>query len=323
MGFLSFLSASKKTSNIVFTDNSIRYLELKHTSPLLVQAYGERLLPDNVIKGGKIIDDQTLSFILEECVEEWGIKGKSVRFIVPDPFVVLRKVTIPGDLKQDEIDGYLFLEIGTSIHLPFEDPVFDFALLDESENGREVLLIASHQEVVDRYKDVLEQAKLKPTVADISPLALYRLSIEKGIVSHKEHTMFLHFDERLLTVSIFLGHKPIFTRPIVLEEENTNVLVEDHLSWRNVEDALSEIEKVMNFYQYSLHKGEYFVERALISGDHPSIREIESYMRERLSVPVGFLGLEGIQTVEDGRISGKFAIALGLALKEVQYVEAH
>ncbi|MGG3915676.1 type IV pilus biogenesis protein PilM [Rossellomorea vietnamensis] len=323
MGFLSFLSASQKTSNIVFTDNSIRYLELKHTSPLLVQAYGERTLPENIIKGGKIIDEQTLSFILEECVEEWGMKGRSVRFIVPDPFVVLRKVTIPEDIKQDEIEGYLFLEIGTSIHLPFEDPVFDYAMINESEESREVLLVASHQDVVDSYKDLLEKVKLKPIVADISPLALYRLSIERGTISPQEHTMFLHFDEKLLTVSIFLGHQPIFTRPIVLEENNQNVLMEDHLAWRNVEDAFSEIEKVMNFYQYSLHKGEFFVQRALISGDHPNLRKIESSLEDRLNIPVQYQSLKEIKTVEDGRISDKFVIALGLALKEVQYVESH
>jgi type IV pilus assembly protein PilM len=323
MGLLSFLSSSKKTSNIVFTDNSIRFLELKQTSPVLVQDFGERSLPEGVIKGGKIMDEQTLSYILEECVEEWGIKGRSMRFVAPDPFVVLRKVTIPLDLKEDEIEGYLFLEIGTSIHLPFEDPVFDYALLDEVEKGREVLLIASHQEVVDSYKDVLEDAKLKPIVADISPLALYRVSLEQGSVSPHEHTMFLHFDERLLTISIFRQHKPIFTRPIVLEQENKNVLIEDHLAWRNVEDAFNEIEKVMNFYQYSLHKGEFSVERALISGDHPNIREIDNYIKERLSIPVGFQRLEGIHTVDEEKISGKFAIALGLALKEVQYVEYH
>ncbi|MGM0853313.1 MAG: type IV pilus biogenesis protein PilM [Bacillota bacterium] len=323
MGFLSFLSSSKKSSNIVFTDNSIRFLELKQTSPLLVQALGERSIPDGIIKGGRILDEQTLSFILEECVEEWGIRGRSVRFVVPDAFVVLRTVKIPLDLKHDEIEGYLFLEIGTSIHLPFEDPVFDYALLDEVGQEREVLLIASHQEVVDSYKDVLEEAKLKPVAADISPLALYRLSVEQGFVSSQQHTMFLHFDERLLTISIFREHKPIFTRPIVMEQEYKNVLIEDRLAWRNVEDAFSEIEKVMNFYQYSLHKGEFSVEKALISGDHPSIREIEVYVKERFTIPVGFQNLDGIYTMDDERISNQFAIALGLALKEVQYIESH
>ncbi|MCA1063573.1 pilus assembly protein PilM [Rossellomorea sp. AcN35-11] len=323
MGLLSFLSGSKKTANIVFTDNSIRFLELKQTSPVIVQASGERSLPDGIIKGGRVLDNQTLSFILVECVEEWGMKGKPVRFIVPDPFVVLRTVKIPGDLKRDEIEGYLFMEIGTSIHLPFEDPVFDFDLLDERGEDRNVLLVASHQEVVDSYKDLLEEAKLKPIAADISPLALYRLSVEKGSVTPQEHTMFLHFDERLLTISIFHEHQPIFTRPIVIEQEEKNVVIEDHLAWRNVEESLSEIEKVMNFYQYSLHKGEFSVEKALISGDHPNISEIETYVRERLEIPVGSQRLESFNTISGESISRHFTIALGLALKEVQYSESH
>ncbi len=323
MGFLSFLSSSQKTANIVFTDNSIRFLELKHISPLQVQSIGERLLPDGVIKGGKIIDEETLSIILEECVDEWKIKRKAVRFVVPDPFVVLRKVSIPLDLKEDEIEGYLFLEIGTSIHLPFEDPVFDYALLGKTEDKREVLLIASHQEIVDSYKSLLEAAKLKPIVADISPLALYRLSVEKNLVSAYEHTMFLHFDDRLLTISIFHQHEPIFTRPIVLEEENKEILNEPILRWRNLEDAFKEIEKVMNFYRYSLNKGEYSVGKALISGDHARVHEIVDHLNERLNIQIDSIQLKGISTPQDEAVSNRFSIALGLSLKEVQYSESY
>ncbi|WP_064092510.1 type IV pilus biogenesis protein PilM [Rossellomorea aquimaris] len=323
MGILQFLSSSQKTANLVFTDQSIRFLELKQTSPLVVQTIGERSLPYGVIKGGRIIDEQTLQYILEECVEDWKIKRKSVRFVVPDPFVVLRKVTIPLDLQEDEIEGYLFLEIGTSIHLPFEDPVFDYALLGETDHKREVLLISSYQEVVDSYKDVLVSVKLKPVVADISLLALYRLGVEQQLVNSNEHTMFLHFDEHLLTISIFHNNEPIFTRPLVLEEENEKVLNEGPLSWRNYEDAFNEIEKVMNFYRFSLNQGENAVDRALISGDHPNLKEMREHLNERLNVKVDFLHLNGIYTTNDEEVSRRFATVLGLGLKEVQYNESH
>ena len=36
---------------------------------------------------------------------------------------------IPAEVMDDEINGYLYLELGKSLHLPFEDPVFDTAVL--------------------------------------------------------------------------------------------------------------------------------------------------------------------------------------------------
>jgi type IV pilus assembly protein PilM len=322
MGFLSFLSNSSKTANIVFTDQCIRFLEMKQSSSMMVAAMGERLLPDGVIKGGRIVDRETLLFIMEECIDEWKIKRKSCRFVVPDPFVVLRKVSIPSDIREDEMEGYLFLEIGSSIHLPFEDPVFDYSLLERSGENQEVLLVASQEEIVESYKVLLEEVKLKPAAADIAPLALYRSILHDGKALPTEHTMLLHMDEQLLTISIFHKHEPIFTRPIVLEAEMTDKAPELY-PVPILQDALNEIEKVMNFYHYSLNKGEQSVEKAVVSGDHPRLNELKEQLQERGSVPVEFLQLKNAVTLNDERVPPGFAIALGLALKEVQHSETY
>jgi type IV pilus assembly protein PilM len=323
MGFLSFLSSSSKTANIVFTDHCIRFLELKQSSAILVSSMDERLLPDGVIKGGRIIDRETLLFILEECIDDWKIKRKSVRFVVPDPFVVLRKVSIPTDIRADEMEGYLFLEIGSSIHLPFEDPVFDYSLLERSGENQEILLVASQEEIVGSYKELLEEVKLKPAAADIAPLALYRSILHEGKVLPNEHTMLLHMDEQLLTISIFHKHEPIFTRPIVLEAEMADKAPEQVYPVTILRDALNEIEKVMNFYRYSLNKGEQSVEKAVVSGDHPRLNELKEQLQERGSIPVEFLQLKNAVTLNDERVLPGFAIALGLALKEVQHSETY
>jgi type IV pilus assembly protein PilM len=321
MDFLSFLSSSHKTANIVFTDHCIRFLELKQSSPLLVASMDERPLPEGVIKGGRIVDEETLLFILEECIDEWKIKRKSVRFVVPDPFVVIRKVSIPSDIREDEMAGYLFLEIGSSIHLPFEDPIFDFSSLETSGEKQEILLVASQEEIVDSYKLLLEEVKLKPVAADIAPLALYRTVLHEGKASPYEHTMLLHMDEQLLTISIFHKHEPIFTRPIVLEDEIEDSDTEYPMVI--LQDALNEIEKVMNFYRYSLYKGEQSVEKTVVSGGHPRLNTLKEQLQERVTIPVELLQLKNVTTLYDEKVPAGYAIALGLALKEVQHSETY
>src|SRR5690606_19109049 len=112
--------------NIIIKDHVIRYVGIKDSNPLVVQRFRERYLPKGIVIEGKIQDRETLTLILEECVADWGIKNKEVRFIIPDSFVVIRKTAIPADVEEDEISGFLYLELGASIHLPFEDPVIDY-----------------------------------------------------------------------------------------------------------------------------------------------------------------------------------------------------
>src|SRR4051794_24272580 len=121
----SLFSSKNRIVNLVLNDHSIRYLELKQTNSLTAHKWSERFLPPGIISNGKITDIDSLTNILEECIDEWKIQRRQVRFIVPDPVVIIRKVTVPADIRDDEMKGYLYLEIGSSIHLPFEEPVFD------------------------------------------------------------------------------------------------------------------------------------------------------------------------------------------------------
>jgi type IV pilus assembly protein PilM len=111
--------------NLIINDHSIRFLELKQANPPIAHKWGERLLPPGLINEGKIIDHESIGNIIQECQDEWKIHKRNVRFTVPDPLVIIRKVAIPADVVDDEVKNYIYLELGSSIHLPFEDPVFD------------------------------------------------------------------------------------------------------------------------------------------------------------------------------------------------------
>ena len=138
---------------------------------------------------------------------------------MPNPFVVIRKTTIPEDIQVDEIEGYLYLELGTSIHLPFEDPVFDIVVLNEGEHGKDILLFAAPEERIVEYTDLLEDCKLQPIAADISSLALYRLAYLSNQSDQKEHCLLLDFDVFHVTATIFHEDKPVFMRHIPLPGE--------------------------------------------------------------------------------------------------------
>ncbi|MED4225066.1 hypothetical protein [Neobacillus cucumis] len=83
---------------MVINDHSIRFLELIQENPPTPQRWLECFLPPGIITDGKIVDFDSLSSILEECIDEWKIRRHSIRCIFPEPLVIIRKVTIPADV---------------------------------------------------------------------------------------------------------------------------------------------------------------------------------------------------------------------------------
>jgi type IV pilus assembly protein PilM len=328
----SLFTPKNRMINLVINDHSIRFVELKQTNPPIAQRWRERFLPPGIISDGKISDMDALANIMDECIEEWKIHRRSVRFLVPDSLVIIRKVSIPAEIQEDEIKGYLYLEFGSSIHLPFEDPVFDISPLAENGNTKEILLFAAPEKYVMEYADLFSSLKLIPKAADISALALYRLYYQLDFASQKENLFTLQFDLTSVNMCIFEETVPYvmrhFPMPFEIEKWEMNKDRAGMVDFKymgdaselayQLEDILKEMNKLMDFYRYSLNNGKKEVTKILISGDHPLLMAIFEEMKDRLDIPVVSISLDNIQKGKTGNIPTKYLLSLGLALKEVQ-----
>ena len=199
------------------------FVRLKSVDPLVVDVAEEVPLPPNIIVEGKIVDPETLATILDGAVKQWGISKRTVQFLAPDQYVIIRKVPYPDDVLEDELKGHFFIEIGSTLYLPFDDPVFDVVPYIPNTETNEAIIIASKESVLDHYEDVLKDVKLDPITADITPLALYRLAYKQHALTGKEHVLLADLKEDKMTVSIFHAHYPLFMRPVELE--NSAVLI--------------------------------------------------------------------------------------------------
>ncbi|RFB17686.1 pilus assembly protein PilM [Bacillus sp. HNG] len=319
------LFSPSKIANIIIKDHVIRYVGVKRSNPITVQKFREKYLPPGIIQDGRILERDTLHLILEECVTEWGIKNAQVQFVIPDPFVVIRKISIPNEVKDDEILGYIYLEMGTTIHLPFDEPVLDFKVLSEDEKVKEVLIFAAPEEVALEYSSILEDASLKPIAADITPLCLYRLFHFCQKTNEEEHFLLLQFDLQSANLSIFHQDLPLFMRHLNLDtsiedwdikENSSHTLA--NIKWNShrsklevlIDEITKEIEHVMNFYSFNMTQGKERITKILVSGDHPNLPDISSTLIERYEIPI-----HKIDTFD--KLPRQYFLPLGLALKEV------
>ncbi|MDR4948750.1 type IV pilus biogenesis protein PilM [Neobacillus cucumis] len=329
----SLFSTKNRIINLVINDHSIRFLELKQENPPTPQRWMERFLPPGIITDGKIADFESLSSILEECIDDWKIRRRSIRFIVPDPLVIIRKVTIPADVQEDEIKGYLYLELGSSIHLPFEEPVFDYYAMIDNGKTKDLLLFAAPEQNVMEYVDLLSRLKVNPVAADISPLSLYRLYHKLDRASADEVLFTVQFDLTSVNLCIFDETVPIvmrhFSLPFAIDDweitkDTLGLMVckfngEPEELVIQFEDIFKEINKLLDFYRYSQnHNEKQDITKFLLNGDHPMLMAIYDEMKERYEIPVDLIRIEHDAKSKQMSIPANLILPLGLALKEVQ-----
>jgi type IV pilus assembly protein PilM len=310
---LSFLSRKARVATITIEEDAIRHVDLKSVSPLELSCAEELALPAGVIEDGKIADAEALGSALDKAVNQWGLSKKSVRFLAPDEFVIIRKVPYPEEVEADELKGHFFIEIGSTLYLPFEDPVFDVVPYHTDTEESEVIIIASKESVVQDYERVLDSVKLKAVVADITPLALYRLAYLQHDFSEDEHIMLLDLQSKKMTVSIFHEHFPLFMRPVDLEDsgsvsENPEAVME------MIEE---EAEKLANFYRYNMNGGEPGITKVICNGEYSDWDAFRARLEERFSLPVLPVVIDAIPTDDSEDVPVRFNRAIGLALKEV------
>ncbi|SEJ24963.1 type IV pilus assembly protein PilM [Bhargavaea ginsengi] len=296
----------QRITSITIEEDALRYTELRSADPLIIERAEERSLPEGVISEGKVIDPKALEAAVEEAVKDWGLRRKRVRFLAPDQFVIIRKVETPADVPEDELKGYFFIEIGSSLYLPFDDPLFDVVPFDSEKEEKESLIIASKEEIVRQYERALDEAKLKPVECDIAPLALYRLAYQQHDLETHRNVLIADFRGNDLTVSTFHRHQPLFMRSVDMDEDG----------W-TAEAAFREISKLINFYTYNMMDGNETVDCLLISGDCSMTEELSRMFRDQMRLEAGCIRKKRIEDAAGREVPDRFDRVIGLALKEV------
>lgn len=287
-------------------------------------------LPRGLVQEGMIIDEMGLFEIVKAHIDDWNAKRQNVRFFVPDTSVLLKTIEHPEDLNdQKELLGYVQLEVGHTIHLPFEDPLID--VVDRDSNDGEAVIFAAPSEEVRKFMDILSDNHLKPKVADIRALANLRLLDSLGLLSNSRTYLIADWSINTLSICIYSYGNVEFLRfqtidtdleewQVTRENENdydVSFHYEGDLQhYQNtVTDQILELDRMMSFFKFSLHKGEKSVDDIIILGDNPLLTSIAAFLAENFENTI----IEVSDLLIGKKYPGfkaKHASLIGLALKE-------
>lgn len=333
-------SKAKKVANIVIDDYVVRIVENSGNDLSTIKLIDEKPIPPGLVVNGKIADDMLFFNFMKETVREWQIKHRLVQFYVPDSLVIMRHVDYPASLEEhEEIVDHLNLEIGQTIHLPFQNPIIDVHTLSEAaaaqeENGngnrnvKKATMFAVPEEEVSKYADVFVDCTLKPVAADVRALGIYRYFHHMDHSNDRDVFLFMEVNLTSVSISIFHQHQLEFLRfqsfdidaKLWIPKED-----EEELTWKYkgneeelmtiIEEQVSELDRIISFYNYSLHKGSKQVSQIVLLGDYPNLYDVLQDLESRYNLNVHLL--KAYETKEKIKEIGRqFIPVLGLALKE-------
>ncbi|MGE7949518.1 type IV pilus biogenesis protein PilM [Lysinibacillus sp. NPDC093688] len=321
-----FTKKKKSHVSIEIKDYILRAIVAKGADSSQWKGY-EMPLAQGVVEGSVIHDEMELFDVMKNNVAKWAGKKQNARIFVPDTSVLLKSFEHPNDIEWNELKGYVEMELGQSIHLPFQDPLID--VYDPKPSDGQAMLFAAPSEEVTKMIGLLLDATLDPQVADIRALCNIRLLEYLQLIKDNRTYLIADWSINELSISIFSYGQLEFLRyqsfDTDLSEWKFEEIEEFSFSYRLdaeddyriiLTDQMLEIDRIMNFFKFSLHKGEKSVDEIIILGDNPLLPTIKDLLENNFPTPIIMLNDSVIQK-SFPQFSEEFASLIGLALKEV------
>lgn len=253
------LFGNKKFSGIDFCDNTISCATVKVERGLpVLQKITQQEVTEEIIKGGCVADSELLIGELRDYFQK-GHMSKNVHLAIPTQNILIRKVTSLPDVGESELRKLLHFHIGESIHLPFENPIYDFVKLgsirpkqssgkigdmdddvgefslgdlgqeEMSESPKsEVLLFATSKQLSQELADIFASAGLKALSAEIRGLALQRLLSYLHPHWLRETEMIINVAAHSVDIHIFKENLIVFSRRKSINLHEFNSETEDN-----------------------------------------------------------------------------------------------
>ena len=318
----------KKTHvSIELKDYVLRAIVAKGPEPSQWQGY-ELPLEPGIIENTTIADEVALFEVIKNQVVKWTGKKQPVRIFVPDTSVLLKSFEHTDDIAPNELRGYAEMELGRSIHLPFQEPLID--VYDPEPGDGKAMLFAAPSEEVNKMVGILLDVSLEPEAADIRALCNIRLLEHLELLTVEKTYLIADWSINELSISIFSQGQIEFLRYQSIETDLTQWegKKEDDFSYQFVYsgdaedyqmvvmDQALEIDRIMNFFKFSLHKGEKAVDEIIVLGDNSRLQNIGKLLASNLDTPLTIIDNQMVQE-HFPQFKEEFATLLGLALKEV------
>ena len=243
----------KFITSIFVTDNIIGihcYNKIDNTKSISKNI----ILGDNVIENGYIKKPLILFKNIKNTFKEIKFVPKNINFVFWGENILIRELTISKkELLKININDYIKKQIGKTLISPFKEATFLYNVKNETDKEIEIVIYITDKDLIEDYFDVFEKVGIKNISMGLLSESINFLfnkpsnGINKtsAIVSVLDHNISIHIDEDNMLVFGINHECEIFNNGVC--------------------DIIPEfIERIANYYQYNLRKGERKIENVIL-----------------------------------------------------------
>ncbi|MBA2689223.1 MAG: pilus assembly protein PilM, partial [Burkholderiales bacterium] len=158
------------------SSSAIKLVEIDATGRGLyrIERYVIESLPKEAVVDGNIANFDVVSEALRACWKRSGTRIKNVALSLPAAAVITKKVILPGNQRDEDMELQVQSEANQYIPFTLEEVNLDFQVLGLAPNSPEdveVLIAASRKEKIEDRLALAQSAGLKPLVVDVDSFA--------------------------------------------------------------------------------------------------------------------------------------------------------
>ena len=158
------------------SSSAVKLLELDRSDKggYRVERYAIEPLPKDCVIDGKIANIEVVAAAIDRGWRRMGATTRFVAMALPAAAVITKKIILPGDLREQEMEVQVESEANQYIPFALEEVNLDFQVIGpapSSPDEVEVLIAASRKEMVEDRVACAEGAGLRPLVMDIDAYA--------------------------------------------------------------------------------------------------------------------------------------------------------
>lgn len=265
-------------------------------------------LSSDILKEGYVQDEFAFTEQLAALVKERKWRNYEVSTFVPDKSVLYRIIEYPEDVIEETLYDYVSLELNQTIHLPFDDSYFD--VQPKVGSDHEAILFATPSDTAMNMLMPFEDAKLKPAVLDIRALSILRTLRYLNIIRRRKTYLIAEWQPNAVIITIYSDRGIEFLRyhSIDYDEALVKVTYNGEKQQYEVEgevaayegallDPIFEIQQILGFYEFSIHKGATRVEEFVVIGTNPLLSFIVERMKDAMQLPIQLLTDEQMESI--------------------------
>lgn len=278
LDFVEKLFEEKTRIGLDIGSHSVKFVQLKEgPGGASVVNLGYKQLPKDLIKtaDGAAREDFIVQ-ALRGLWQEQKIKTKSVRLVVSDPAIYLRRISVPKVAKE-ELTKAIKWQAEKYISFSIEDAIVEFQTLGlnlkENQNQMDIIIVAAKRETVNKYIGMLASARLIPVILDICPFAAAKACFKNYAIGQEAATAVIDLGASVTSIVVLKGDSLQFVRTIDLGAAEPLLA-----------DLAKEIDRSLAYCEAELFIQK--MDRIILCGGGARLEGLDKFLAEKTGLPV-------------------------------------